>query len=69
MLSLSTIVTIIIMLIIAISVLSIIEMVILSEDLKLLEIEYFILGKAHSDYIKFRRDLFEEKGGKLYDDI
>lgn len=63
--SISTLITILFMLIIGSAILAIINVVLLSEEVKLIELHNSILECCSLEIDKLKRDLFIEKGGKL----
>lgn len=65
MLSISTLITILSILIIGSAILAIIDVVLLSEEVKLLELHYSILECCNLEIDKLKRHMFIEKGGKL----
>ena len=66
-LSISTLITILFILIIGSAILAIIDVVLLSEEVKLIELHNSILEccDLEIEIDKLKRDLFIEKGGKL----
>ena len=64
-LSISTLITILFILIIGSAILAIIDVVLLSEEVKLIELHNSILECCDLEIDKLKRDLFIEKGGKL----
>ena len=64
-LSISTLITILFILIIGSAILAIINVVLLSEEVKLIELHNSILECCNLEIDKLKRDLFIEKGGKL----
>ena len=64
-LSISTLITILFILIIGSAILAIIDVVLLSEEVKLIELHNSILEYCDLEIDKLKRDLFIEKGGKL----
>ena len=64
-LSISTLIAILFILIIGSAILAIIDVVLLSEEVKLIELHNSILECCDLEIDKLKRDLFIEKGGKL----
>lgn len=64
-LSISTLITILFILIIGSAILAIINVVLLSEEVKLLELHKSILECCNLEIDKLKSHMFIEKGGKL----
>lgn len=64
-LSISTLITILFILIIGSAILAIIDVVLLSEEVKLIELHNSILECCDTEIDKLKRHIFIKKGGKL----